>query len=104
MLGVMTILNYPKQDPTPPQNWTDVKNCTADGSACVQIASILGAAPANMSEDCLFINVYSPEVSYCTVTVSKSGDLESTGSHHTHNAGLIVKSPETGRRSENVRR
>lgn len=69
----------------------------------MQAVSSFGAAPASTSEDCLFINVYSPEVSYCTVTVSKSGDLEVTGSHNTHNAGLIVKSPETGRRSENVR-
>lgn len=33
----------------------------------MQIASDFGATPATMSEDCLFINVYSPEVSYSTV-------------------------------------
>lgn len=53
------------KDPTPSQNWTDVMNCTADRSACMQSVSIalLGPGPANISEDCLFINVYSPEAS-----------------------------------------
>lgn len=53
------------QDPESPQNWTSVLNCTADRSSCLQPSDIFTKvvnSVAGMDEDCLFLNVYTPQV------------------------------------------
>lgn len=53
------------QDPEPPQNWTLVLNCAADRSSCLQPSDIFTKAVnsvTGMDEDCLFLNVYTPQV------------------------------------------
>lgn len=53
------------QDPVSPQNWTTVRNCTSDGMSCFQPADMFQTeilSVVGMSEDCLFLNVYTPEV------------------------------------------
>lgn len=53
------IENLRFRSPQPPENWPGVLNATEDGSVCVQ-----GITPnrVNGSEDCLFINVYTPRL------------------------------------------
>ena len=49
--------------PAPPAPWTNVRNATKFGNICLQVTT-LGpfAGPANANEDCLYLNVYSPDV------------------------------------------
>jgi para-nitrobenzyl esterase len=47
--------------PRPVEAWTGVRSAVAPGGACPQPESILpGMAPGPQSEDCLFLNVYTP--------------------------------------------
>uniref|UniRef100_A0A6P7GAN7 Carboxylic ester hydrolase n=1 Tax=Diabrotica virgifera virgifera TaxID=50390 RepID=A0A6P7GAN7_DIAVI len=53
------------KDPLPPVPWTDILNATQNKRVCMQNnASALTAVPEDMeiSEDCLYINVYTPRV------------------------------------------
>uniref|UniRef100_A0A1B6GS61 Carboxylic ester hydrolase n=1 Tax=Cuerna arida TaxID=1464854 RepID=A0A1B6GS61_9HEMI len=51
------------KDPIPPEKWSTVKNCTQDENACPQV-DFFGLPNSTLStnEDCLFINVYTPQV------------------------------------------
>lgn len=55
--------------PTPAQSWTGVRECVVYGSAAPQLVNeLLASYPgwalnAPQNEDCLYLNVYSPEVS-----------------------------------------
>ena len=49
--------------PQPARPWTGVRNATWPGSACAQIGSIAtGVITTSTSEDCLYLNVYTPTV------------------------------------------
>lgn len=50
------------QAPEPPQNWTGILNATQDSSICYQLQS---DSPRE-SEDCLYINVYTPVLNRVT--------------------------------------
>ncbi|KAL1132545.1 hypothetical protein AAG570_010500, partial [Ranatra chinensis] len=47
------------QAPQPPQGWTGVRSATVDPPACIQLSK---AVFKNQSEDCLFLNVYTPKI------------------------------------------
>jgi para-nitrobenzyl esterase len=49
--------------PVPHAAWTQVRDATQFGNICLQVTT-LGpfAGPANANEDCLYLNVYSPDV------------------------------------------
>ncbi|XP_060524398.1 juvenile hormone esterase-like [Cylas formicarius] len=44
--------------PVPPQDWTEPRNATTNGSICLQLQN----NEVQGSEDCLFINVYTPKL------------------------------------------
>lgn len=49
--------------PVAPDSWTVEKDLSdTDPAACPQITPSWGTPPTSMNEDCLFINVYTPEV------------------------------------------
>jgi para-nitrobenzyl esterase len=45
--------------PQPVASWSDTRDATAPGSACTQMLPVVNAEIG--SEDCLFLNVYTPE-------------------------------------------
>jgi len=49
--------------PVPHASWSGVRDATQFGNICLQVTT-LGpfAGPANANEDCLYLNVYSPNV------------------------------------------
>jgi para-nitrobenzyl esterase len=49
--------------PQPPVRWEGVRDATRFGNICLQVTT-LGpfAGPANANEDCLYLNVYSPDL------------------------------------------
>lgn len=52
------------QPPQPPEKWNDIKDCTKFGPIAyqpeLQIMQFLGTPTDNMSEDCLNLNIWSP--------------------------------------------
>lgn len=46
--------------PAPPQPWTGVRDCTGYGNSAVQIANTGYDTGAPQSEDCLYLNVWTP--------------------------------------------
>lgn len=52
--------------PRPPEPWTEPRPCTTDGQAAPQNPSILetslGSASLEVGEDCLWLNVFSPDL------------------------------------------
>lgn len=64
--------------PKPAQKWDGILNCTKITKTCYQLSSSVG--PTNMkfikdkdaTEDCLYLNVYTPVVSIiCTINCKK---------------------------------
>ncbi len=45
-------------DPQPPTSWQGVRDATQYGSACVQPPSLFHIPPSSMSEDCLYLNIW----------------------------------------------
>lgn len=54
--------------PKPPEEWSDIKDCTEFGPIAYQpsleIMNFLGTNPTNMSEDCLYLNIWSPSIDH----------------------------------------
>ena len=49
--------------PTAPASWTTVRDATAFGPQCAQIATLgLFAGPPNNNEDCLYLNIFTPNL------------------------------------------
>jgi para-nitrobenzyl esterase len=46
------------QAPQPPAPWQGVRDATQYGTACVQPPSIFHISPSSMSEDCLYLNIW----------------------------------------------
>jgi hypothetical protein len=51
------------QAPHPPQPWSDVLNATQDGPLCMQKNYLEPNPTVQGQEDCLYLNVYTPDVS-----------------------------------------
>lgn len=47
--------------PQPPIPWTDERDATSFGSTCTQVGILSGATDPKSGEDCLFLNVWTPE-------------------------------------------
>ncbi|XP_054262190.1 esterase B1-like isoform X2 [Macrosteles quadrilineatus] len=50
------------KDPIPPKKWTQVRDGKVHRAICPQISTIPGSDTMLMDEDCLFLNVYSPQL------------------------------------------
>ncbi len=48
--------------PQPHQPWSQVLDATNFGPICMQTSSNPYSGPANMNEDCLFLNIFTPEI------------------------------------------
>jgi len=46
--------------PAPPALWSGVRACTEPGPTCVQPRPMIGVNPPRQSEDCLYLNVFTP--------------------------------------------
>lgn len=53
--------NYSSKAPQPPEPWRDIKDATTEGNVCYHLS---GKTKYIGAEDCLFLNVYTPTVSY----------------------------------------
>lgn len=82
------------QDPLPAEPWTDVRNATDYGSACLQVNSsskvIFG------SEDCLYVNVYTksikPEARLpVMVWIHGGAYMEGDGSDYFHGPDYLLR-------------
>lgn len=51
------------RDPQEPENWTGIRDATQPGSKCCQI-NPFSIGSAEGSEDCLYLNVYTPSLPY----------------------------------------
>lgn len=49
-------------EPQPPASWQGVREATNFGPACVQPPSLFHIPPSSMSEDCLYLNVWTPNL------------------------------------------
>ena len=50
------------EKPKPIDNWKETLDATSFGAACPQSVFIKDFKPGTMSEDCLFLNVYVPQI------------------------------------------
>lgn len=50
--------------PEKPEPWTDVKDVIKIGSDCVQKSSVIPGMHVSGNEDCLFLNVYTPDLTF----------------------------------------
>ncbi|KAH9495503.1 Liver carboxylesterase 1 [Bulinus truncatus] len=48
------------KEPQPPDNWTVTRDATLPSSDCMQVLTFGPLGQQNVSEDCLYLNVYSP--------------------------------------------
>nr|CAD7575574.1 unnamed protein product [Timema californicum] len=59
------------QGPQDPQNWTDIREAVEEGSACPHFTDSLQG-----NEDCLFVNVYTPQVGQTNIKILSFGELK----------------------------
>lgn len=52
------------QSPVENDRWDGIRDATKDGSVCT-----FSSDPVQGSEDCLFVNVYSPSVSFLFISL-----------------------------------
>lgn len=52
--------------PQPPERWVGVRNATKEGSECFSLDMLVKVLVG--SEDCLFLNVYTPTVSLSIIS------------------------------------
>lgn len=50
------------QEPQPPAVWQGVRDATQFGSACIQPPSVFHIPAMSMSEDCLYLNIWTPNL------------------------------------------
>lgn len=50
------------QAPQPPHPWDGIRSATKCGPSCYQYDSIMKRIPSGSSEDCLYLNIYTPEI------------------------------------------
>ncbi|CAG2062859.1 unnamed protein product, partial [Timema podura] len=50
------------QSPKPPSRWSGVRNATEDTSPCTQRSIFARQVEVSGSEDCLYLNVYTPQL------------------------------------------
>jgi para-nitrobenzyl esterase len=49
-------------EPAPPASWQGVRDATNYGAACIQPPSLFHISPSSMSEDCLYLNIWTPSI------------------------------------------
>lgn len=88
-----SITNCP-QAPEPPANWTGVRNATTHGASCPQI-DIFTSELYPGSENCLFLNVYTPNVDCTTLLpvmffIHGGGYKSGSGNSSSYGADFLV--------------
>jgi len=72
--------------PQPAEKWTGARQAKEFGPACAQIATMAPfAGPANANEDCLYLNVYTPDAKAklpVLVWVHGGGSVTGEGNHY----------------------
>lgn len=59
-----------KKDPVPAKAWDDVLDASREGPICTQFNSITGEGFVHGQEDCLYLNVYTPQVKQANMFLS----------------------------------
>jgi para-nitrobenzyl esterase len=78
--------------PQPPESWTGTREAIAAGNHCPQFASTFGGVPGTPGsivgdEDCLFLNIYAPQLSPDAVP---SGDARMPVLFWIHGGGNVI--------------
>ncbi|XP_049957497.1 venom carboxylesterase-6-like isoform X1 [Schistocerca serialis cubense] len=52
------------RSPQPPDTWTHIRDATTPGPVCTQYALIVPGPPLSGAEDCLYLNVFTPQLKH----------------------------------------